>query len=157
MFSLVGLFSLLQSLKLINSFVGLILVDTAFLLPFAIWLLTGFLRAVSRDVLEAAALDGAGSLRRLKDVVVPLAVPSIIAVGVFAFIEAWNEFVFAQTLLTSQDKEPLSVGIFAFAGRYGPEWNKLMAAAVLATIPVILLFALVERRLTEGLAAGAER
>jgi multiple sugar transport system permease protein len=136
-------------------FIALILADAACRLAFSIWLLTGYFSTVPREVEEAAMIDGCSRWQALTRVLLPICKPGVVTTMIFAFITAWNEFVFALTFVPSDQFRPLTVAIPSFIGQYGAQWNLLMAAALLATVPVIAMFLLVERHLVRGLGAGA--
>jgi multiple sugar transport system permease protein len=136
-------------------FIALILADAACRLAFSIWLLTGYFSTVPREVEEAAMIDGCTRWQALTKVLLPICKPGVVTTMIFAFITAWNEFVFALTFIPSDQFRPLTVAIPSFIGQYGAEWHLLMAASLLATIPVIVMFLLVERHLVRGLGAGA--
>ncbi len=124
-------------------------------MAFAVWLLSAYLAAVPEEMEEAARIDGCSRLAAFWRVVLPVAGPGVVTTVVFVFIAAWNEFVVALTFLSSVDRRPLTVGLFEFASAYSPQWSLLMAAALWAILPVVLLFAVIEGRLAEGLTAGA--
>lgn len=134
---------------------GLILVNAAFNLAFTIWMLTGYLSTVPREVEEAAQVDGCSWSRTMAHVIMPLAMPGIVTAAVFVFIASWNEFLFALTLLRSPERMPIVVALFSLVGMFEVKWNFVMAGALLAIIPVVLLFWLVERHLVSGLTAGS--
>ena len=145
-----------RSLNLLDSLVGLILVYTAFALPVTIWMLRNFVAAVPRELEEAAAIDGAGPMRVFWRILVPLVAPGLVATSVFAFVFAYNEFIFALTFLgTDTAKFTLPIYVQYFYGRNGANWGAIMAASTLFTIPVMTFFLLVQRRLQAGLVAGA--
>jgi multiple sugar transport system permease protein len=148
-------FRLMNELGLLNTYWGLILMDATVTLPFAIWLLTGYFSTIPREIEEAAILDKAGRWRRLIDHFVPLAMPGIVTVFVFTFIISWNEFLFALTFISDDTKRPLTVGLYGFVGRFATQWNYLMAGSILATLPILALFLVIQRRLVSGLTAGA--
>jgi multiple sugar transport system permease protein len=152
---LIASFRLMNQLGLLNTYWGLILMDATVTLPFAIWMLTGYFTTIPREIEEAAILDKAGRWRRLIDHFVPLAIPGIVTVFVFTFIISWNEFLFALTFISDDTKRPLTVGLYGFVGRFATQWNYLMAGSVLATLPVLALFLVIQRRLVSGLTAGA--
>lgn len=152
---LIASFQLMNELGLLNSYWGLILMDATTTIPFAVWMLTGYFTTIPREVEEAAILDRAGRWRRLIDHFVPLAMPGIVTVFVFTFIISWNEFLFALTFISDDLKRPLTVGLYSFVGRFSTQWNYLMAGAALATLPVLALFLVIQRRLVSGLTAGA--
>lgn len=153
---IIPLFLLLKAVRLVDSLGGLTLVYVVWSLPFALWMLTGYVRAVPRELEEAAAVDGAGRVRTLVSVTAPLLAPGIVATGLFAFVTAWNEFFFALVLLTSPEKQTLPVVLTHFLGAEGAaDLGPLAAAALLATLPGLALFAVIQRRITGGMLAGA--
>ncbi|MCW6007616.1 carbohydrate ABC transporter permease [Micromonospora sp. CPCC 205371] len=152
----IPLFLILRQVDLVNTHAGLILVYVVWALPFALWMLQGFVRNIPRELEEAAAVDGATRLQVLRRVVAPLLAPGVVATSLFAFISAWNEFFFALVLLKSPDLATLPVTLARFVGvegiaRLGP----LAAGSLLATIPSLIFFAFLQRRLTSGSLAGA--
>jgi multiple sugar transport system permease protein len=152
----IPLFLILRQVDLVNTHAGLVLVYVVWALPFALWMLQGFVRNIPRELEEAAAVDGATRLQVLRRVVAPLLAPGVVATSLFAFISAWNEFFFALVLLKSPDLATLPVTLARFVGvegiaRLGP----LAAGSLLATIPSLLFFAFLQRRLTSGSLAGA--
>jgi multiple sugar transport system permease protein len=151
----VGLYREFFELDLINTYAALILTNAAFNLAFAVWMLRAFFASIPREIEEAAAVDGCDRLRALVRVVLPLALPGIVTAVIFAFIAAWNEYVVALTLMTDPDRKPLTVGITSYVTAYVQHWNSLFAASVIAIVPVVILFALVERYLVGGLTAGS--
>ncbi|MEU1263592.1 carbohydrate ABC transporter permease [Streptomyces cellulosae] len=153
---IIPLFLVLKNLRLIDSLPGLVLVYVVWSLPFALWMLTGYVRAVPTELEEAAAVDGAGRLRTLVSVTVPLLAPGIAATALFAFVTAWNEFFFALVLLKTPEHQTLPVLLTRFIGAEGvADLGPLAAAAFLATLPSLLVFALIQRRITGSLLAGA--
>ncbi|KUN21994.1 sugar ABC transporter permease [Streptomyces antibioticus] len=153
---IIPLFLVLKHLRLINSLSGLVLVYVVWALPFALWMLVGYVRAVPEELEEAAAVDGAGRLRTLVSVTAPLLAPGIVATALFAFITAWNEFFFALVLLKTPEKQTLPVVLTHFIGAEGvADLGPLAAAAFLATLPSLVVFALIQRRITSGMLAGA--
>ncbi|MGW5424602.1 carbohydrate ABC transporter permease [Streptomyces sp. NPDC003943] len=153
---IIPLFLVLKRLHLVNSLAGLVLVYVVWSLPFALWMLTGYVRAVPRELEEAAAVDGAGRLRTLVSVTAPLLAPGLVATALFAFVTAWNEFFFALVLLKSPERQTLPVVLTHFLGAEGvADLGPLAAAAFLATLPSLLVFALIQRRITGGMLTGA--
>ncbi|MEU1080101.1 carbohydrate ABC transporter permease [Streptomyces sp. NPDC005908] len=153
---IIPLFLVLKNLRLIDSLPGLVLVYVVWALPFALWMLTGYVRAVPAELEEAAAVDGAGRLRVLVSVTAPLLAPGIAATALFAFVTAWNEFFFALVLLKTPEQQTLPVLLTRFIGAEGvADLGPLAAAAFLATLPSLLVFALIQRRITGGVLAGA--
>ncbi|MEU9353108.1 carbohydrate ABC transporter permease [Streptomyces griseoloalbus] len=153
---IIPLFLVLKNLRLIDSVPGLVLVYVVWALPFALWMLAGYVRAVPAELEEAAAVDGAGRLRILVSVTAPLLAPGIVATALFAFITAWNEFFFALVLLKTAEKQTLPVVLTHFIGAEGvADLGPLAAAAFLATLPSLVVFAIIQRRITGGMLAGA--
>jgi multiple sugar transport system permease protein len=153
---IIPLFLVLKNLRLIDSVPGLVMVYVVWALPFALWMLTGYVRAVPAELEEAAAVDGAGRLRILVSVTAPLLAPGIVATALFAFITAWNEFFFALVLLKTPEKQTLPVVLTHFIGAEGvADLGPLAAAAFLATLPSLVVFAIIQRRITGGVLAGA--
>jgi multiple sugar transport system permease protein len=151
----VGLYREFFELGLINTYAALILTNGAFNLAFAVWMLRAFFASIPREIEEAAAVDGCGRLRTLAGIVLPLALPGIVTAAIFAFIAAWNEYVVALTVMTDPAMKPLTVGITTYVTAYVQHWNSLFAASMLAIVPVVVLFALIERYLVGGLTAGS--
>jgi N,N'-diacetylchitobiose transport system permease protein len=152
----IALFLDFRRFNLLDSLLGLVLVYIAFSLPVTIWMLRNFVAAVPRDLEEAAAIDGAGPLTVFWKVLLPLVAPGLVTTSVFAFIFAWNEFVVASTFLgTDEGKYTLPVYVTYFFGKGTVDWGAIMAASVLFTLPVMVFFLIVQRRLRTGLIAGA--
>ncbi|MFF6994469.1 carbohydrate ABC transporter permease [Streptomyces sp. NPDC008313] len=153
---IIPLFLVLKNLRLIDSLPGLVLVYVVWALPFALWMLVGYVRAVPVELEEAAAVDGAGRVRILVFVTAPLLAPGIVATALFAFISAWNEFFFALVLLKTPENQTLPVVLTHFIGAEGvADLGPLAAAAFLATLPSLVVFALIQKRITGGMLAGA--
>jgi len=153
---IVPLFLLLRHLHLTDSHVGLVFVYVVWTLPFILWMLQSYVRGIPRDLEEAAMVDGAGRFTVLRTVIAPLLLPGIVVTTLFAFIQAWNEFFLALVLLQTPSLTTLPVQLARFVGiegivRLGP----LAAAALLATLPSLLLFVVIQRFLTRGLLSGA--
>ncbi len=151
----IPLFLQVRSLELLNTLLGLTVVYVAFSLPFAIWMLRGFVAAVPVEIEEAAYVDGASWLRMFRSVLLPLVAPGLVATSVFSFILAWNEFIFALTFMNDDAKYTVAVGLRQFFGQYGTNWGAVMAGSTLITVPVMVFFVLVQRRLAAGLVAGS--
>ena len=142
--------------NLLDSLFGLTLVYIAFSLPVTIWMLRNFVAAVPRELEEAAAIDGAGPRCVFFKVLLPLVAPGLVTTSVFAFIFAWNEFVFALTFIgTDTAKFTLPIYVTYFFGKGSADWGAIMAASALFTLPVLIFFLVVQRRLRAGLLAGA--
>lgn len=152
----IPIFLVLKQLQLINSLPGLILVYVVWNMPFALWMLRGYVQAVPLSLEEAASVDGAGRVRTLVSVVFPLLAPGVVATALFSFINSWNEFFFALVLLKTPDKMTLPLVLTRFIGADGvASLGPLAAASALATVPSLLFFAFIQRRLTSGLMGGA--
>ncbi len=151
----IPLFVLFKPFGLINRHLGVILADTALALPFAIIILrTSFLQ-IPVDLEEAAFIDGSSPLQMLWHIMIPLMRSGIIAVGVFTFLVAWGEFVFALSFLQDKALHPISIGIFQFIGMYKTQWNAMMAFAVLAALPTLIAFIFLQRYFINGVTTGA--
>ena len=152
----IALFLDFRAANLLDSLVGLTLLYIAFSLPVTIWMLRNFVAAVPRELEEAAAIDGAGPFRVFFRVLLPLVAPGLVTTSVFAFIFAWNEFIFALTFLgTDTGKFTLPIYVTYFFSKGSVDWGAIMAASVLFTLPVMIFFLIVQRRLRAGLLAGA--
>jgi multiple sugar transport system permease protein len=153
---IIPLFLLLRRLSLTNTHTGLVLVYLVWALPFTLWMLQSYIRGIPTDLEEAAAVDGASRLRTLIHVVAPLLAPGVVVTVLFAFVLAWNEFFFALVLLQDPGLTTLPVTLAQFVGIEGiPRLGPLAAAALLATLPSLAFFAVMQRWLTGGLMAGA--
>lgn len=128
---------------------------TTFMVPLCALMLRGFFDGIPRELEEAAELDGCSRLSMLVRVVLPLSLPGLLATGLFAFVNAWNEFMFAYVLTNSDQHRTLTPGIMLFKGLYTTDWGGLMAASVLAVLPVAVVFTWLQRFLVQGLTAGA--
>jgi multiple sugar transport system permease protein len=153
---IIPLFLILRRIDLTDTHTGLVLVYVVWSLPFTLWMLQSYIRGIPRDLEEAAAVDGAGRLGVIVRVVVPLLAPGVVVTVMFAFISAWNEFFFALVLLSDPGRKTLPVTLAQFVGIEGiPRLGPLAAASLLATIPSLLFFSVMQRWLTSGLLAGA--
>jgi ABC-type glycerol-3-phosphate transport system permease component len=150
---LVPLFVILRQLHLTNNLGGLTLSYLTFALPFCIWMLRGYFANIPPELEEAAMVDGSTRLQALLHVILPLAAPALAATATFAFINAWNEFLFA--FILGGEIPLVTVSLYAFVSQYGPQYGNLMAAAVLVGLPPVVLFVLLQRFLIQGLTAGA--
>jgi multiple sugar transport system permease protein len=136
---------------------SLIIVDSGFNLAFSVWILNAFFSSIPAELEEAAMVDGLGRAGALARITLPLAAPGIVTALIFTFIAAWNEFLVALTLSLGEgtSQQPLTVAINNYIGQYSVDWGHLFAAGLVATVPVIILFAIIERRVVSGLTAGA--
>ena len=151
------LYLILRELRLLDTYSGLVLPYLTFSAPLAIWLLTGFFRQLPRDLEEAAMLDGASRLRVLRDVVLPVAAPGLASTAILTFLFCWNEFLFALSFALGPDRYTVPVAIALFRGRYVVPWGEVLAAAVIATVPVAVVVVLFQRYIVSGLTAGATK
>lgn len=152
----IGLFRLVVRLGFIDDLNTLVMLYMAFNLAFSIWMLQSYFMTIPRDLEEAAWMEGAGRWRTLVLVFLPLAVPAIVVTALFTFINAWNEFVIALTMLRREDGYTLPLRVFSLvAGRYTVDWQYVMSAALVASLPVAVIFAWLQRYLVRGLALGA--
>ncbi len=152
----IPLFLILRQFRLVDSLVGLTLVHAVYALPFALWMLQGYIAAIPRDLEEAGLVDGAGRLRILVSIVAPLLAPGIVATAMFTLISSWNEFFFALVLIQDPARTTLPLTLARFVGAEGQvQLGALAAASLLATVPSLLFFLAVQRRLTAGLLSGA--
>lgn len=142
-------------LGLVNTREGLIITYTAISIPFSVYMLMGYLNSVPRELDEAAIIDGASTLGVIFRVVMPIAWPGIGATAIFSFMRSWNDYLFALTLNTDNDLRTVPVGLANFFGQYTTDWGLVMTASVLATLPTLVIFFLLQRQLVSGLAAGA--
>ena len=152
----VPIFKIFDGLSLIDSHLGCALMNTAFAVPFGIWLLQAFLRSLPPELEEAAAVDGISKTRTLFQIIIPQAAPGIIAIAMFAFIVSWTEYLFAMTLLLSNDLHTLPIGLTGIVfGQYRVNWGFAAAGAVGSALPVFILFLIVGRWFIRGISAGA--
>ncbi|MBD3308905.1 ABC transporter permease subunit [candidate division KSB3 bacterium] len=151
----ISLYKIVVALRLIDTLSSLVLVNAVFTLAFAIWMMNGYFSTIPKEIEEAALIDGCTRFQTILRITLPIAMPGVVTVIIYTFITAWNEFMFALTFINSTEKRPLTLGLYNFIGRWTVSWQYLMAAALLAVIPVILLFMLIEKQLVQGLAGGS--
>lgn len=149
------LFVAFSRIQLLNSYPALILADTTFALPFAVIVLRPFFLTVPRELEAAAKIDGCNQFDAFWRVILPLVRPGLITVAVFAFLMGWGEFLFAMTLSTNETVQPATAALNKFIGQYGTEWNNLMAVASTVALPIVLVFASLQRYIVSGLTAGS--
>lgn len=151
-----GLFRLLVAFGMLDNMNAIVIVYAAFNIAFSVWMLQSYFATIPRDLEEAAWMEGASRFQTLVRIFLPLAIPAIAVTAIFTFINAWNEFVIALTMLRKQESYTLPIQVFSLvAGRYTIEWHHVMAAAFAATVPVAIVFAWLQRYLVRGLALGA--
>jgi multiple sugar transport system permease protein len=152
---LIPYFGLVVSLRLYNTYQGLILTYMVFTLPYAIIMLTGYFNTLPRELDEAAKIDGAGSFSALWRILVPIATPGLVSVGLYTFMIAWNEYLFALTLTRTEDMRTVPIGIQLLMGQHSFEWNEMMAMSILGALPVLVLFLFFQRYFMGGMTQGA--
>lgn len=150
-----GLFQEMLVLGINDTWLAMILVNAAFNLSFAVWIMHSFFASVPVEIEEAAAIDGASRLQTLRQVTLPLVWPGIVTATIFAFVACWNEFAASLVILTTAENQPLSVALTKFVGQYEIAWQYVFGISVVGIVPVVILFALIEKRLVAGLTAGA--
>ena len=153
----VPLFVAMVNLGLVDTYIGLILTYMTFSFPFGMWMLTAYFQTIPVDLEEAALMDGASRLTIFLRIVLPLSKPGLAAVGIFTFIHAWNEFLYALVLLNSDDKLTLSIGLFRMLDGETVDWGEILAATSMMVAPVLVVFMFYERHLVGGLTAGATK
>lgn len=152
----IGIFRLMAAMGMVDSQWALVLAYAAFNLAFATWMLSSYFKTIPQEIEEAAWIDGATRLQSLVKVFLPMAVPALAVTAIFTFINCWNEFVLALTILRSNEKYPLTLQIFTLVGgAYKINWHHVMAATFAATVPVAVVFALMQRSLVRGLSLGS--
>ena len=142
-------------LPVYNTYVALIIPDLVVSLPITVWFMTSFFRDLPPDLEEAALVDGATRLRALWEVIVPITAPGVFAAAILSFIAVWNDFLFGLTLTTDEHAQPVTVGVSRFAGEHTIPWGEIAAAAVIVTIPLVIVVLFLQRRIVSGLTAGA--
>jgi N,N'-diacetylchitobiose transport system permease protein len=153
---IIPLYVVLARYHLTNALTGVIVVYLTFLLPFAIWTLRGFIFGIPKDLEEAAMVDGSSRVGAFVRILLPLVAPGLVATAVFAFITAWNEYIFAAVILSDQNKQTLTVWLSSFYGTSrATDWGALMAASTLTAVPVVFFFLALQRKIRFGLTAGA--
>ncbi len=151
----IPLFFTLQTLHQLNELLGLTGTYVIFVLPFTVWMLRGFIQSVPADIEDAAMVDGCSRLGAFRRALLPLIAPGMVATSIFAFIQAWNQYLFAYVFMQQNTRYTLTVWLQSFETNRGTDYSGLMAASVLYTLPVVFLFILVQRKVVAGLAAGA--
>jgi len=154
---IIPLYILMSRLGQIDKLTGVIAMYLTFVLPFTVWTMRGFLLGIPKELEEAAMVDGATRFGAFVRVLLPLVGPGLVATSIFAFIQAWNEFIIAYVFLHTPEKQTLMVWLASFTTLRGTDWGPLMAGATLSALPVVVFFLLVQRRIAFGLTAGAVR
>jgi multiple sugar transport system permease protein len=148
---ILALFRVVSAYHLLNNLSTLVVINAAFGLSYAVWLLTGYFQTIPSEIEEAAMMDGTSRLHAILAMTMPLSWPGIVAAAIFTFMNAWNEFLFALTFISDENKVPITVGLFHFIGHFQVQWNYLMAASLITTAIVLALFLTVQKHLTRGL------
>jgi ABC-type glycerol-3-phosphate transport system permease component len=152
---IVPLFITLRFFGLVNTFLGLILIYTIVTLPLSVWMLTSYFRAIPVELEEAAIVDGCSRLGVLFRITLPLSLPGVVAIVIYAFVTTWNEFIFALVFAQDYRVKTLPIGIAEFSTEFNTDWGAVMAASLIMTLPVAILFLLMQRLFVGGLTAGA--
>ncbi|GGK86135.1 carbohydrate ABC transporter permease [Deinococcus radiotolerans] len=150
-----GLYTLISNLGLYNNPVGLILTYLIFTIPFTVWVLTSFVRDIPGELEEAALVDGASPLQTLFQVLFPVMMPALVTTGLLAFINAWNEYLFALTFTSTNRTVPVVIANYSGATQFDQPWGPIMAASIVVTVPLIILVLVFQRNIVSGLTAGA--
>jgi multiple sugar transport system permease protein len=151
----IGIYREMVALNLTDTLLALILVNAAFNLPFCVWILHGYFASIPKELEEAAFLDGAGRVKALVRVTLPISLPGVVTALVYTFIGAWNEYIVALTVTSSPNRQPLTVAIPSFVTQYQEHWQYLFATSLIAIVPVVVMFVFIERYLIGGLTAGS--
>ena len=152
---LIPFYVLMTNIGLVDSHLGLILTHTSITLPFALWMLTGYFSAIPRDLDQAALIDGCSRLGVLFRIIYPIAIPGMVVAGFFAFVVSWGDYLFVSILSQSPETQTLPIGLQTFMSSLQVRWGLITAGTVIAIVPTIVFFAIVQRRLVAGLTAGA--
>ncbi|MBQ9197161.1 MAG: carbohydrate ABC transporter permease [Clostridia bacterium] len=148
-------YKILVNLRLNNTAVGLMIVYASFSIPFCTWMMYGYFKTISTSLDEAARIDGCTPLMTFFKVVLPLTIPGLVATTIYAFLQNWNEYMFASVLISSDEKKTLTFAISTMADAYRIQWNYLMCASIIASVPTMLIFVFLQKQLIAGMTAGA--
>jgi len=151
----IPLFTIFIKMKLTDKIVGLIVANFVFALPVVVWMMKAIFDSIPEEIEEAARIEGASWLFILVRITGPIALPGVVATGIFAFLQAWDEFMVARTIVTATERWVASIGLASFIGIYITPWDEIMAAAVVFTLPPVILFLFVQRYFIAGLGEGA--
>jgi multiple sugar transport system permease protein len=152
---LIPIFQVVKTLGLLDTYFALILANTAMTIPFSVWMLIGFFRSIPLELEEAAMIEGLSRVQAMIRIALPLTMPGLVTTSIYTFVTAWNEFTFALVLAPNRYMQPVTIALYSWEKNNVVEWQYLMATAAVATVPTVLLFMLVRKRLTAGLMAGA--
>ena len=150
-----ALYSAYSDLGLLNTVIGLILADASLGIPFSILILQTFMKNIPQAIIEASWIDGAGAFRTFVSIALPMSRNAIVTAGLFSFLFAWGDFLFALTLTTSEEVRPITLSLYTYVGAYVQDWGMVMATAVLASLPAIVLLVVAQRFVSAGVAAGS--
>ncbi|MCP4399874.1 MAG: carbohydrate ABC transporter permease [bacterium] len=151
----IPLFLIFSRFNIVNTRFGLILADSTYSIPFAIIVLSAYFRAIPFELIESALLDGASHLRSFISIVLPVSKGSLATIAIFSFLFGWSDFIYALTLLTSEEKSPVSIGLYLFMGQYGTVWNQLMAGGFIYFLPPLIIILVAGKSVVLGLTSGA--
>jgi multiple sugar transport system permease protein len=150
-----GFYAIYLSLGLLQSVPGLVVADSTLAVPFAVLIFTAFMSGIPGELLQAATVDGAGTWRTFRSIVLPMSRNAVVTVCLFAFLWSWSDFVFASTLVNGGAHEPITLGIYHYIGNNNQQWNAIMATAVVASLPAAVILVLAQRYIAAGVSAGA--
>lgn len=150
-----SLYVIFNHVGLLNSYLGLVIADSALAIPFAVLILRAFMQSIPWELPEAAFVDGATDLTTFVRIIVPISRSALITAGLFAFLFAWGDFLFALTMITKPGIEPITLGLYSFIGNFSQQWNDVMATALIASLPAALLLILAQKYIAAGLTAGS--
>ncbi len=150
-----GFYAIYLNLGILDTIPGLIVADSTLAVPFAVLIFTAFMSGIPNELISAAKIDGAGAWRTFRSVVMPISRNSVVTVSLFTFLWAWSDFIFASTLDSGGDLQPITMGIYRYIGNNNQEWNAIMATAVVASIPAAVLLVVAQRYVAAGVTAGA--
>ena len=150
-----GFYTIYIKLGILNSVLGLIIADSTIAVPFGVLIFTAFMSRIPGELIQAARIDGAGTMRTFLSVVMPVSRNAVVTVSLFAFLWAWSDFLFANTLDSGGGLQPITLGIYAYIGNNNQQWNAIMATAVVASVPAAVLLVLAQRYVAAGVTAGA--
>ncbi|WP_232522740.1 carbohydrate ABC transporter permease [Peribacillus simplex] len=152
---LIPLYILMQKLSLLNTYPSLILAYTTFMVPLCTFMMKGFFDSIPYEIEEAAEMDGCSRIGIIFRIILPVSIPSLVATALFAFVNAWNEFMFGYVFINDEGHRTLTPGITLFKGLYSTDWGSIMSASVLAVLPIVLMFVYLQKYLIEGMTSGS--
>ncbi|TBL75733.1 carbohydrate ABC transporter permease [Paenibacillus thalictri] len=152
---LIPFYKIMQMLGLLDSLAGLVLTYISFTIPFCSWMMMGYFNTISKEIDQAAMIDGCSRLRLFWQILLPLTLPGVAATAIYSFIAGWNEYIFALVLITTETNKTLPIGIGQLIGQYKIVWNDLMAASLAASVPLTILFLFMQKYFISSLTAGA--